>query len=812
MSSRKQKINKKKRPGLKPAEKSRKQIRKEQRAQKKINRVLYLTKRKELRSRARGLDETVDNDHSANADGAVKKAAKVQKNIQNDAKEKKERKLEQLEQKKRKQKAKLLKQDNLAEDKMIKKLEKQLKLNKRKKKTIPKSFVEDGLDYLLNFCLEKDRKHLAETEKELIENEFENEMHVDSSEIAEMSNKSGIEESEGMDLDESNSYNDDSCDDSNSVTQMNSESESENMSGDEDNSDQGRTPGNGVKAGTKQVKSMRSNEDSDTNDDNDEGLWEDIYGRKRDREGNIVQSTNKYIPPAARMASQDLNLDNEKLLSLKRQLKGCLNRVTEHNMHSIANQIEAMYMTNSRNSMNYLLTELTIESLVSNVITPARLISEQMMLIAILHANIGIEVGANFLEKLVVNFIKALEESHDVENKQLDNMVLMISNLYNFKVFGYKLLYQILDKLMTKFTEKEIESILLILKTVGFSLRKDDPIALKEFIQNLQRKASNEDGTNSRVKFMLEILLAIKNNNINKIPQYDPSHVEHLKKVMKSVIRKGNTVTQFNVSLDDLLYADERGKWWIVGSAWSGSNNVDEKPNAKKQTVFNFGDKIMKLAQKQRMNTDTRKNIFCVLMTAEDYLDAFEKLHHLGLKDQQENEIIHVLMHCCLQEKKFNRYYAVLAQKLCEYNRKYQLTIQYTFWDKLKTLESYGNKQLNNLAQFLTHLFIEKCLALSILKIIQFTELDKQTMRFVKQILLNIFLHEDESACIQVFQRISISPQLETFRESLRLFISCFLVKSVDSYSISEAQKTMLKERAESVDRILTMHGSRVIF
>lgn len=47
---------------------------------------------------------------------------------------------------------------------------------------------------------------------------------------------------------------------------------------------------------------------------------------------------------------------------------------------------------------------------------------------------------------------------------------------------------------MAKFTEKEIELILLILKTVGFSLRKDDPSALKEFIQSLQRKASHENG------------------------------------------------------------------------------------------------------------------------------------------------------------------------------------------------------------------------------------------------------------------------------------------------------------------------------
>lgn len=35
--------------------------------------------------------------------------------------------------------------------------------------------------------------------------------------------------------------------------------------------------------------------------------------------------------------------------------------------------------------------------------------------------------------------------------------------------------------------------------------------------------------------------------------------------------------------------------------------------------------KILELARKQRMNTDVRRNIFCTVMTAEDFLDAFEK-------------------------------------------------------------------------------------------------------------------------------------------------------------------------------------------
>lgn len=57
-----------------------------------------------------------------------------------------------------------------------------------------------------------------------------------------------------------------------------------------------------------------------------------------------------------------------------------------------------------------------------------------------------------------------------------------------------------------------------------------------------------------RVKFMLETLLAIKNNNMNKLPQYDPTQVERLKKLLKSFLRKGNTISPFEIGLNDLLH------------------------------------------------------------------------------------------------------------------------------------------------------------------------------------------------------------------------------------------------------------------
>ena len=43
-----------------------------------------------------------------------------------------------------------------------------------------------------------------------------------------------------------------------------------------------------------------------------------------------------------------------------------------------------------------------------------------------------------------------------------------------------------------------------------------------------------------RVRFMLDVLMAIKNNNMRKIPSYDPTHIDHLRKVIKGLLKGMN--------------------------------------------------------------------------------------------------------------------------------------------------------------------------------------------------------------------------------------------------------------------------------
>ncbi|KAJ0174462.1 hypothetical protein K1T71_009570 [Dendrolimus kikuchii] len=861
---------------------TRKALRKQKRQQKKVHRQEYYLKKKNSppESKYEPGKYVKRPANIFNKEVEVKRKSKKHQipvqDIISKERQKEMREANKLKNQMEDQRKQLLLKANDDEDKIIKKLEKRLGLNKSKNKN--NYFADDGLDYLLEVCdrstteqIVAAEKHLAEvggdsdfeedlavvTGKEIIDENVkkhkkkseEVNTDVDSSEEgsdldSKMDEELRVEEiGEGLEeMDDDIEFNEDNDYSNDSEAPEEKPTRSSKMS------DRSKKTEKVIDKGTKlsdkklESKSKIISEDdlskvfsddeishlSDDGDDDefsvDENgveekkeekpdVWEDIYGRKRDKDGNIIkEEKGVYIPPHLR--NKDSSSDKQ-LAQLKRQIKSALNKLAGTNLHWACTTIENLYSNNSRHSVNSGLSQLWLEAIVGPTSTPDRMVAEHAALVSVLHANVGSEIGAHFLQELSRRFDEMMETPQPIEDKRLNNLVACMAQLYSFKIYQASLLYDILSRLLDELSEKNIECVLVALRNVGGVLRKEEPLALKNFIHDTQGKVAkiNDDAlTGSRIKFLLEVLMAVKNNNLTKIPNYDPSYTEHLKKMTRGIIRRGNYVTPLNIRLEDLLRAEERGKWWVVGSAWEGNHTKQEEKPINK--LLTNDQKLLELARKQRMNTDVRRSIFCVIMSAEDFMDAFEKLQHLGLKGQQEREIVHVLLACCLQEKTYNPYYAVLGQKLCDTDRKYQLSIQYSVWDKIKDIENQPKQAMANLAQFLIHLFMEKGLPLSVLKIIQFSELSKHTVRFMRQILLAIIMNADFESALEVFHRISKSPKLHMFRESLKLFIQHFLIKNAGKKTsvLSEDEMATLKSRALEVDKILTMFESKLKF
>ncbi|XP_004860384.1 nucleolar MIF4G domain-containing protein 1 isoform X1 [Heterocephalus glaber] len=673
---------------------------------------------------------------------------------------------------------------NEEEDREIRKLERCLGLNKRRKKgdgsSVPLSFARDGLDYILG-ALEPGAGGSGLYESSGEEDEEEEESGEDEIPPDSDSNLDVDSERESEEDLEGEAHP--------------SEDEVENVEDADDSVDP--EPGGGVEGGARETrgrKRVRFAKDEDLKHESSEV-------ENTSHQESLCENSEKYIPSQVRCIQETVDVRKKvELERLKKQVKGLINRLSEPNMAFISGQLEELYMAHSRKDMSDMLTATLMDACVTSSAMPSRLMMEHILLVSILHHTVGIEVGACFLEGVVRRFDDAYGKGG--EGKECDNLVTIVAHLYNFHVVQSLLVFDILRKLIGTFTEKDIELILLMLKNVGFSLRKDNALSLKELIAEAQAKASTTGSKfqdQTRIRFMLETMLALKNNDMRKIPGYDPEPVERLRKLQRALVRSAGSgsETQLRISWDGILKAEQTGRWWIVGSAWSGAPMIDNSRHAapQKPLAGTVSAKMLELARKQRMNTDVRRNIFCTVMTSEDFLDAFEKLLKLGLKDQQEREIVHVLMDCCLQEKTYNPFYAFLASKFCGYERRFQMTFQFSIWDKFRDLENLPATNFLNLVQLVAHLLKTKSLPLSILKVVEFSELDKPRVHFLRRVLTVLLMETEVEDLSLIFSRVSDNPKLGVLREGLKLFISHFLLRHAQAQQCPE-EAGVLRERA----------------
>ena len=357
-----------------PVIKSRKDKRKQDRVLKKQNKLQFYEKKYHREKLKESNISDIENDGNKNAN--VQKIMSEKELVEN----RKRKKIESEEKLKNAKRKKELQRANIEEDKNIKRLEKQLKLNKRKGKDkeirLPNSFAEEGLDYILDVCDPSKIENLDMSESDDDDSSKQEDYESDNADEIEQQNDEenimpeGEDEDSIIEDDMNLEMKDEEMNsETNELEESDIENDHEDSNHDNENSD------------TQSIASNKNDKESD--------YWEDIYGRTRDVQGNVVTvqqdaketsaqsndviaKSNKYIPPAMRAK---MEASNEKLIKLKKQIKGLLNRLAESNMHSVCRQLEDLYSCNSRNDMNECLSEIITSSILTSsgtLATPER--------------------------------------------------------------------------------------------------------------------------------------------------------------------------------------------------------------------------------------------------------------------------------------------------------------------------------------------------------------------------------------------------------------------------------------------------------
>jgi len=528
-------------------------------------------------------------------------------------------------------------------------------------------------------------------------------------------------------------------------------------------------------------------------------VGEDIYGNKIDNNKAATQ-TKKYVPPHLRNNQQDNQDRKEKLRGLQRSLNNALNRLSEDTLISVAQSVTGLYPLHATSDVNECLWTNVFNASVDRPTLMTGMIPVYVACLVGVHVQTGdtVQLGGFLIEHVVTKLWSELQSSRlssshdaavtpsDVEvNKEVCNLMLVLCYLYNYSMVHSTFMYDVIRHFINHFSELDVELLLLTLSHCGHSLRSDDPSSLKEIVLMVQKRTQEDTNqgrpTSSRLGYMISAMTDLKNNNKRK---QDTVFSEKTAKLRKQIGRIKSSAASagisraadscLRISLEDILSVESKGRWWKVGASWVGNqythhdgddadDNKDESGDRSEEMSRDQKDtadeeELLKLASKYRMNTDSRRSAFCIVMGSADCDDAFEKLVRMSmLTNRTERETVRVLMECCGNETTYNPFYSHLAARICDYQPQCKFTFQLAFWDVFKQFEEVKLRKAANLAKLLYHLVVvHNSLRLTVLKVI---DMAPNTMEEPAMIFLTVFFStmfesfDDPFEIQQIFDR-----------------------------------------------------------
>jgi nucleolar MIF4G domain-containing protein 1 len=609
--------------------------------------------------------------------------------------------------------------------------------------------------------------------------------------------------------------------------------------------------------------------DHDVQDTYQPSRGEDIYGNEVDASGSNGAKPKKYIPPHLRKKEEEKEEENdqdrqERLRIIQQLLNRSLNRLSEDTMIPIAQSVAQLYPSHPSMMVHEMIWKNTKTACVAPPMLMTGLIPVYVACLVGVHIQTGdtIQLGEYLLEMVVTELWKLLEAVRsdmansasgedgddadpisDKKSKPICNMILILCYLYNYNIVHCSFLYGVIRNLIESFSELDIECLLLLLNHCGRALRSDDPSALKEIVLLVQRKKSQHSkaGSASRVDYMVTAIMDLKNNKRRKQDAVHSDKASKLRKLLgriKSTAASSNSAktpseSSLRISLDDILNAETKGRWWKVGASWignqyrfsdTGKGDNESAENEAKATESGKNseqdDQLMRLASKYRMNTERKRAIFCIIMGGSDCEDAFEKLCRGDmLKNRSERDTIRVLMECCGNEKSYNKFYGHLASRLCEYQPQCQFSFQLAFWDIFKQFDSMGVRKAANLAKLLFHLVaVDHSLKLmSVVKVIDMSddEIEENALIFLTVFFSSILEHfEDPSPLKALFMsppQKNIDPSKDDEDEGNQASVLVFFLETLKK-SPKNQKGSRFRKNFKATVKVLDTDGMEDMF
>jgi nucleolar MIF4G domain-containing protein 1 len=314
------------------------------------------------------------------------------------------------------------------DDAEIAALEKKLGLKKGKK--LPKAFAEDGLDELMG-----DLGEASEDDSKKRKREADEWLQSKRQKALQRQARASEEEDEDSEEDED---------------ELDSEDEMDNLD--------------------EEIFGSPSDEE-DAEDSEFDGFEDEEKAPPKKRENPYVApvpktetaAPQKYIPPSLRARGDP---ETEALSRLRRQAQGHLNKLSEANLVSILAEFEKLYRDHPRQNVTSTLINLLMALIAERSALNDTFIVLHAGFIAAVYKIMGMDFGAEIVQKIVETMDAGGYEGGKFEGKEYINLVSLLCQLYNFHVIGHPLMFDYIRLFLQEITETNTELLLKIIRSM----------------------------------------------------------------------------------------------------------------------------------------------------------------------------------------------------------------------------------------------------------------------------------------------------------------------------------------------------------
>lgn len=119
-----------------------------------------------------------------------------------------------------------------------------------------------------------------------------------------------------------------------------------------------------------------------------------------------------------------------------------------------------------------------------------------------------------------------------------------------------------------------------------------------------------------------------------------------------------------------------------------------------------------------------RRTIYLAVQSSLDYNECAHKIMKMQLKPGQEIELCRMVLDICAQQRTYESFFGLLAQRFCQLNTIYAVLFENLFKETYESVHRFDTNKLRNVAKMFAHLLFSDAINWKVFSPVRLTERD----------------------------------------------------------------------------------------